>query len=172
MGRIRLLLVLVLSAALVFGATAFWRFWFLLPYPVAVDCQGKEIDVETVRQWEEREAGRTGALGICGIAGWTIGTEQQIVSVSTGRKGMARIMKVYGSMELAGYLKEQKYETVELAGVVTHICVLSNAVLAKSALPDSEIVVDASCCASNDPSLGEKALDLLEGLQIKVIGRG
>ena len=102
MGRIRLLLVLVLSAALVFGVTAFWRFWFLLPYPVAVDCRGKEIDVETVRQWEEREAGRTGALGICGIAGWTIGTEQQIVSVSTGRKGMARIMKVYGSMELAG----------------------------------------------------------------------
>ncbi|MCI8361222.1 MAG: cysteine hydrolase [Clostridiales bacterium] len=86
--------------------------------------------------------------------------------------GMGYEKSQFGSMELAGYLKEQKYETVELAGVVTHICVLSNAVLAKSALPDSEIVVDASCCASNDPSLGEKALDLLEGLQIKVIGRG
>lgn len=85
--------------------------------------------------------------------------------------GMGYEKSQFGSMELAQYLKEQKYETVEFIGVVTNICVLSNAVLAKSALPESEITVDASCCASNDPALGEKALDILDSLQIKVTGR-
>lgn len=54
---------------------------------------------------------------------------------------------------------------------MTNICVLSNALLARTALPDSEIVVDASCCASNDENLGKAALDVMEGLQITVIGR-
>lgn len=77
----------------------------------------------------------------------------------------------FGSMELVEYLRGQGYDTVEFVGVVTNICVLSNALLARTALPDSEIVVDASCCASNDEKLGKAALDVMEGLQITVIGR-
>ncbi len=77
----------------------------------------------------------------------------------------------FGSMELAGYLAEEGYGLVELVGVVSNICVISNAVLAKAALPEAEIIVDAACTASNDESLNEKALDVMSGMQIKVINR-
>lgn len=75
----------------------------------------------------------------------------------------------FGSMELASYLKQKGYDSVELVGLVSNICVISNAVLAKAALPEAEIIVDASCTASNDDSLHEKALDVMSGLQIKII---
>ena len=77
----------------------------------------------------------------------------------------------FGSMELAKYLSGNGYDSVELVGVVSNICVISNAILAKAALPEAEIIVDASCTASNDDSLNEKAFDVMEGMQIKVINR-
>ncbi|MDD2497941.1 MAG: cysteine hydrolase [Desulfitobacteriaceae bacterium] len=79
--------------------------------------------------------------------------------------------ETFGSIELAHYLKENEYDCVELVGVVSNICVITNAVLAKTVLPESEIIVDASCTASFDNSLNEKALDVMDGLQIKVINR-
>lgn len=77
----------------------------------------------------------------------------------------------FGSMELAEYLRDRsdEYESVELAGVVTNICVISNMVLAKAAMPEVPITVDAACVASNDPELGEKALALMENLHAKII---
>jgi len=53
--------------------------------------------------------------------------------------------------------------------VVTNICVISNAILAKAALPEAEIIVDVSCTASYDESLNQKALDVMQGMQIKII---
>lgn len=60
---------------------------------------------------------------------------------------------------------------IRIVGLVTHLCVLSNAVLLQAAWPNARIVVDASLCRSYDPELHEKALDVLEGLQIHVAGR-
>ena len=77
----------------------------------------------------------------------------------------------FGSAELFSYLQEKTYAQVELVGVVSNICVLSNAVLVKTALPETPVIVDASCTASNDPILHEKALDVMEGLQIQVRNR-
>lgn len=79
--------------------------------------------------------------------------------------------ETFGSLALAEYLKERGYEQIELAGVVSNICVISNAVLAKAALPNAQITVDAACTASNDDVMNEKALDVMEGIQIKVINR-
>ncbi|WP_055669863.1 cysteine hydrolase family protein [Desnuesiella massiliensis] len=61
---------------------------------------------------------------------------------------------------------------IELVGVVTNICVISNMVLFQSQYRNANIIVDASLCASFDDSLHEKALDVIEGLQGKVINRG
>lgn len=61
---------------------------------------------------------------------------------------------------------------IELVGVVTNICVISNVVLFQSQYREADIIVDASLCASFDDSLHEKALDVIEGLQGKVINRG
>ncbi len=74
----------------------------------------------------------------------------------------------FGSLSLAEYLKEQQFDSVELCGLVSNICVLSNAVLAKAALPEAEIIVDANCTASNDETLNQKALDVLTGLQVTI----
>jgi len=77
----------------------------------------------------------------------------------------------FGSLALANYLVEKQYDSVELIGVVSNICVLSNAVLAKAALPEAIVVVDASCTACADETMNEKALDVMEGMQISVINR-
>ncbi len=61
---------------------------------------------------------------------------------------------------------------IELVGVVTNICVISNVVLFQSQYREADIIVDASLCASFDETLHEKALDVIEGLQGKVINRG
>ena len=60
------------------------------------------------------------------------------------------------------------FGSMEMVGVVTNICVISNAVLCKAALPEARVSVDASLCASNDEALHEKALDVMRGLQINV----
>ena len=74
----------------------------------------------------------------------------------------------FGSMEMLCYLRTHPYQEIELVGVVTNICVISNAVLCKAALPEARVSVDASLCASNDEALHEKALDVMRGLQINV----
>ena len=75
----------------------------------------------------------------------------------------------FGSAELFEYLKAERFDKVELCGVVTNICVISNAVLAKTALPESEISVDSACVASNDDNLNKSALDVMQSLQINVL---
>ena len=50
--------------------------------------------------------------------------------------------------------------------VATNICVVANAVLAKTALPDADIIVDSTLTASNDERLHNAALDTMEGMQI------
>lgn len=81
------------------------------------------------------------------------------------------IKDTFGSLELASWLVGRDYEAVELAGLVSNICVLSNAVLAKAALPQAAVLVDANATGSHDPVLHGKALDVLEALQISVINR-
>lgn len=75
----------------------------------------------------------------------------------------------FGSLELAEFLKEKNYDSVELCGLVSNICVLSNAVLAKAALPDSEIIVDSKTTASFDIDMNQKTFDILKGIHIKVL---
>lgn len=77
----------------------------------------------------------------------------------------------FGSMDLAKYLLGKDYDSIELVGVVTNICVIANAVLAKSALPEAEIIIDAACVASNDEEMEQKSLDVMENLQMQIINR-
>lgn len=75
----------------------------------------------------------------------------------------------FGSSELFDYLRENNYESVELVGVVTSICVISNAVLAKTALPEAEITVDSQCTADISEELYASALRVMQSMQIKII---
>ena len=77
----------------------------------------------------------------------------------------------FPSLWLGNWLKGQRYDRIEIVGLVSYLCVLSNAIMAKAALPEAELVVDAACTAGPDPALHNKALDLMEALQITVINR-
>lgn len=62
-------------------------------------------------------------------------------------------------------------DEIELVGLVSNICVISNAVVLQSKYPEATICVDAECTDSFDKSLHEKVLDVLSGFQVKVINR-
>lgn len=74
------------------------------------------------------------------------------------------IMKRYENIE-------QYTERIEIVGVETHVCVLSNAVVLGNLLPESKIIIDASLCISGNRELHEKALDIMEGLDMKIVNR-
>ncbi len=77
----------------------------------------------------------------------------------------------FPSLELAKFIEGKDYCEIELCGVVTNICVISNAVMAKAAAPDCKISVDAACCASNDAAMETLSYDIMRNLHVTVKGR-
>lgn len=59
---------------------------------------------------------------------------------------------------------------IELCGVCTDICVISNALLIKARCPEVRIKVDASCCAGVTPEKHRSALEVMKSCQIEVTG--
>lgn len=74
----------------------------------------------------------------------------------------------FGSVELAEWIKEKGYTEVELTGVCTDICVISNAMTIKAVNPEVEISVDAKCCAGVTPESHRTALNAMKACQISV----
>lgn len=79
-----------------------------------------------------------------------------------------RLIELQRTAESLGTLP---LESIELVGLVSNMCVLSNAVIARTACPDVPIIVDATCTDAPDAALNQEALDILEALQIEVVGR-
>ena len=77
----------------------------------------------------------------------------------------------FGSTVLAALLAEKRQEIsrVELIGLCTDICVISNALLIKAALPEVPLKVDSACCAGVTPEKHEAALAVMRSCQIEVI---
>ena len=59
--------------------------------------------------------------------------------------------------------------TIELCGVCTDICVVSNALLIKAALPEADLRVQGSLCAGVTPGKHEAALETLRSCQVEVL---
>lgn len=74
----------------------------------------------------------------------------------------------FGSTELLEYVKSGGYDQVELMGLCTDICVVTNALMLKGALPELPIRVDASGCAGVTPKTHEAAIDTMKMCQIEV----
>lgn len=75
----------------------------------------------------------------------------------------------FGSMELAAYLQTLKaLESVTLVGLCTDICVISNALLIKAALPEVAVSVVESCCAGVTPESHQNALAAMKMCQIEI----
>lgn len=78
----------------------------------------------------------------------------------------------FGSMELAKRLqdmdKEEKIDSITLIGICTDICVISNALIAKAALPEVEVKVKSELCAGVSPKSHNNALDAMKVCHIVV----
>ena len=102
---------------------------------------------------------------IKGSAGWQICDElkpfvEQVVDKVT-----------FGSVTLPHILSKQgePIEEIELCGLCTDICVISNAMILKAAFPEVKITVDASCCAGVTMESHNTALNAMKAVQIEVI---
>ena len=109
---------------------------------------------------------------IRGTEGWEVRRE-----VAGAMPGAVYVNKpLFGSTELARLLKERLKEDgiaereaqIELIGLCTDICVVSNAILLKTLLPEAQILVDASCCAGVTPESHRAALETMKMCQIEV----
>lgn len=77
----------------------------------------------------------------------------------------------FGSLALGEYVKNEGFDRVELVGVCTGICVISNAVLIKAYAPEVAVFVDGDACACVTPESHQTALDAMKLLQVTVTGR-
>lgn len=64
---------------------------------------------------------------------------------------------------------KMQFDNIEIVGLCTDICVVSNALILKAAFPDANIVVDSSCCAGVTPKTHSAALETMKMCQIDVI---
>ena len=109
---------------------------------------------------------------IKGTKGWEIYGETAQALREVEAEGIDKL--VFGmdvtDPATAAVLPESADE-IELVGLVSNICVVSNAVVLQSKYPEASIVVDAACTDSFDKDLHTKVLDVLGGFQVKVVNR-
>ena len=108
---------------------------------------------------------------IKGTDGWEIAS---LLDVERKRLSARTFDKItFGSRELADYLykkdKEEGIEEIVIIGICTDICVISNAMLIKAALPEIKITVDSSACAGVTPESHRRALEAMKMCQIDVL---
>lgn len=77
----------------------------------------------------------------------------------------------FGSNDLADILfarNEKNPVEIELVGLCTDICVISNAILIKTKIPEADVYVDSACCAGVTPESHRAALETMKMCQIKI----
>ena len=107
--------------------------------------------------YSETQEGR-----IKGTEGWKLCPQLE------GFEGKRFEKHTFGSRECADYAAKGGYDQIELIGVCTDICVVSNALLLKAYLPETPIQVDAACCAGVTPESHRAALETMKMCQIDV----
>ena len=104
---------------------------------------------------------------IKGTEGWQIRKELDALRTTEAIDKLT-----FGSSELGQLLvkrnEEEPIESITVIGLCTDICVISNALLAKAFLPETEIRVDAKCCAGVTPQSHENALNAMSVCQIVI----
>ena len=65
--------------------------------------------------------------------------------------------------------KEERLEAVEIVGLCTDICVVSNALIIKAVFPDAQVKVDSSCCAGVTPETHQAALQTMQMCQVEIV---
>ncbi len=107
---------------------------------------------------------------IKGTPGWEL--DSRIAEALKTKKYTAVEKLTFGSTKLPGLIEElcgDEEKRITLIGLCTDICVVSNALILKANFPDSEISVDADCCAGVTPELHQSALAVMRSCQIDTV---
>lgn len=148
--------------------------------------------VEKIRSWDglvyatqdthfsnylETQEGRILPVPHCihGTEGWRIEPEVR-AALSEGAARNESVLYVtkstFGSRDLAELLarrhQETPFEEIVLIGLCTDICMISNALVLKSFLPEVPLAVDAACCAGVNPESHGNALAAMKMCQIEI----
>ena len=101
---------------------------------------------------------------IKGTHGWQITDQLDTAGAVTVDK------TAFGSLALPGVIAElPQVSGVEVVGVCTDVCVISNVLILKAAFPEWPITVDASCCAGCTPEGHRHALEVMKACRITVV---
>jgi nicotinamidase-related amidase len=106
-----------------------------------------------------------------GTPGWELNGE--IAAALEGKRYTPVEKRTFGAADLPGLIGEAAAGegfSVELIGLCTDICVISNALLLKAFFPEAPIAADAACCAGVTPELHVAALKTMRSCQIDVTG--
>lgn len=97
------------------------------------------------------------------------GTEGWKINKELNTKVYANVIhkKTFGYLDWNVHINN--YESIEIVGLCTDICVISNALILRAWFPNSTITVDASCCAGVTPEKHKAALEVMKSCQIEVI---
>ena len=106
---------------------------------------------------------------IKGTGGWELNTD--VLNALTNKNYTPVEKETFGSITLPGLIREAvggDAFSIEVIGLCTDICVVSNALILKATFPEAPVYVDASCCAGVTPGKHEAALETMRSCQIEV----
>lgn len=102
-----------------------------------------------------------------GTPGWELHPE--VERAGAGKTAAVIDKPTFGSTELADLAQQGGYEAIELIGLCTDICVISNALGLKARLWETPIGVWKDCCAGVTPQSHENALAAMAMCQIDIL---
>jgi len=124
------------------------------------------LDTHFAQDYETNKSENTSDSADSFLAGWEL--FGRVKKLKTPK--MHTISKhTTASLDLGKYLLENQFDVIEFVGVVTNKCVIANAIVASTVSPEAEIIVDATCVASDDELLHKKALEIMATLNFTVI---
>jgi len=102
--------------------------------------------------------------------GWQL---DRNIAAALAKKKFTPVEKLtFGSVDLPGLIRKDadgEEFTIELIGLCTDICVISNALLLKANFPEAAIAVDEKCCAGVTPVKHDAAIETMRSCQIDIL---
>ena len=128
-------------------------------------------------EYEETQEGKNLPIRHCIFAtdGWELNSKIDSLRKELEKEGRALAVRkgTFGSSELGPHLAtenaRENIDSIELVGLCTDVCVISNAMIIKAFLPEVPIIVDSNCCAGVTPESNETALNAMRACQIAIV---
>lgn len=138
-----------------------------------------EADAKTMSKYEDTLEGKLLPVPHCLIDASCVPTEghclnEDVQNAVKPNQNVNVIWKyTFGSLTLPKTITTEtpvdKIESIEVCGLCTDICVVSNALILRAAFPNTPMKVDSKCCAGVTPAKHEAALEVMRSCQIEVI---